>query len=153
MTPEEAARPRTVWVGWFVGVLVVHAMDCHPFHRRSLPTADAEDGQAVFQPAGACEAAVRQQPMITDADAKPTDEVKPANRKGQPRPTKQPRNAGEKGKQVKEDDSSEDAKVDSDRAFGVENAQSPETAIDQTRSPEHKPHRPSVRGMSAQIDL
>ncbi len=144
VTPEEAARARAVWVGRFVGVLVVHAMDSHPLHGRTLPAADAEDSQAVFQPAWAGEAPVRQQPMITDADAKPADEIEPANRPGQSRPAKQPRHAGQQGKQVKEDDASEDAKVDAYGAFGVENAQSPETAIDDTGSPQHEPRPPPV---------
>jgi hypothetical protein len=39
-----------VWVGAFIGTVVMHAMNCDPSCRRILKAADRKAGKDMFQP-------------------------------------------------------------------------------------------------------
>ncbi len=75
-----------------VGMLVVHAMDRDPVDGRTLPAADAENGEAVFEPRGTDEAAMREQAVVADVDAERAEQVKSRHGPDQTGPAKQPGN-------------------------------------------------------------
>src|SRR5262249_39836266 len=131
-------------------VLMVHAMDRHPAHRRALPAARAQEAQRMLQPARTGEAAMREQAMIADIDSERPEEVEPAERPGHPRPAEQPGHAGEQGKHGEEEDAGEDVQVEALGSGPVENLQSPEPPVKPTGTPEHTP--PLLPAMETSAD-
>src|SRR6185369_15558360 len=63
--PPESATRRVRVLG-FVRMLMMHAMDGDPHHRRALRATRTKDGERMFQPARASEAAVSEQAMVAD---------------------------------------------------------------------------------------
>lgn len=81
---------RGVRVWLVIAVLMVHSMNGYPTRWAVLQVADAEDGERVFKPLWASEAAMSEQSVITDGDSKHTEHEMTCDRDDQSRPSEEP---------------------------------------------------------------
>jgi hypothetical protein len=99
MRPEEASQ-RAMRILVFVCVLVVPPVHCDPVRRRILQRANREERKAVFEPARACEAAMREQSVIADVDAEDAEHVGARHKNHLASPTEEPWQECKRGQQV-----------------------------------------------------
>src|SRR5271157_1355808 len=88
MTPQKIDE-RAVRVGLFVGKNVMHPMHGHPLGRGILQGTLREQGKAMLEPLGHREAAVGQQPMVTQRDSQAI-ERNAEHSQSESRPAKEP---------------------------------------------------------------
>jgi hypothetical protein len=72
MAPKEAI-PRAMRVARFIGVLVVLPMVRNPVYGAALKCQGAHKGESIFQRFGTLERPVREQAVVTHADAQPSE--------------------------------------------------------------------------------
>jgi hypothetical protein len=112
-------------IGRVIGVLMVSAMDRHPARRRVLHATYGENDQDMLEPLRAFEAAVGEQPVVAEVDPEDAEEIIAKNEKNDARPTEEPRQKGEHGDQVINDNHNRIEPVDTARIHRRRKWQSP----------------------------
>ena len=114
----EPAHLRRMRIGLMVGVLVMQPMDDNPPGGRLLQIADAQNGQAMFEPQRALETAMREQPMVAGADAHRTEDEISHRQPDDAPPTEDVRQKRQRNQQMKQRDA--DDVRPNDAALGID---------------------------------
>ena len=101
-----------MWVGTFIGAVVMHAMNCYPPRRRIFKTADRKASKGMFQPQRALEASMAEQPVIAKIDPQSTEDENSKPSKRKTCPTEEPGAKGQKCQQVAASDRTRVAPID-----------------------------------------
>src|SRR5262245_61511730 len=117
MGPEEIDQ-RAVRVGLLVGMLVVTTVDRDPARRGVLQAAKPQDRQRVLEPFRTSEAAMGEQPMVTEVNAEHAEHIVAYDRKDDAGPAEKPRRQRQQREQMVADKESGGKPGDAAKAYG-----------------------------------